>query len=45
MCSKVKCPKCQKFTWSGCGRHVQEALKGVKNDDRCQCANTNMTNK
>lgn len=39
MCSKVVCKKCQKFTWSGCGEHIEEALHGVSESDRCACDN------
>jgi len=39
MCSKVVCKKCQKFTWSGCGEHIEEALHGVPADQRCTCDN------
>jgi len=37
MCSKVTCEICKKATWSGCGEHIEEALKGVAEADRCTC--------
>ena len=37
MCSKVVCKNCQKFTWSGCGEHIEEALHGIPEADRCAC--------
>ena len=37
MCVKVICQKCKKYTWSGCGKHVEEALKGVAEADKCKC--------
>ena len=37
MCSRVKCGTCQKFTWSGCGEHIEQALAGVAQDQRCAC--------
>jgi len=37
MCSKVVCPKCKLFTWSGCGQHIEEALRGVPPNQRCKC--------
>ncbi|CAB4776448.1 unannotated protein [freshwater metagenome] len=37
MCSRVVCSVCKKYTWSGCGEHVEEALFGVSEDDRCKC--------
>ena len=36
MCSRTTCRKCGKPTWSGCGQHVEIALKGVAKNDRCQ---------
>jgi hypothetical protein len=36
MCSRVNCKKCGKPTWSGCGDHIEEALEGVPNSQRCQ---------
>ena len=39
MCSKVVCKNCQKFTWSGCGEHIEDALQGVPADQRCACGN------
>lgn len=37
MCSKVMCDRCKKWTWSGCGQHVEEALAGVPQDQVCTC--------
>lgn len=37
MCQRVVCPKCKKFTYSGCGNHIQEALKGLTADQICKC--------
>jgi len=36
MCSRVTCNICQKATWSGCGEHIESALEGVAEQDRCQ---------
>jgi hypothetical protein len=36
MCSQTTCRKCGKPTWSGCGNHVEIALKGVPKSQRCQ---------
>ncbi len=36
MCSRTNCRKCGKPTWSGCGQHIEIALKGVVKKDRCQ---------
>jgi len=36
MCSRTTCRKCGKPSWSGCGNHIEIALKGVAKKDRCQ---------
>ncbi|SFR69292.1 hypothetical protein SAMN05428970_0655 [Agromyces sp. CF514] len=35
MCSAIICRTCGKTTWAGCGQHVEEALHGVPQADRC----------
>lgn len=37
MCVRVTCDKCQKPTYSGCGRHVEQVLGDVPRDQRCTC--------
>jgi hypothetical protein len=37
MCKKTECVKCSKPTWMGCGKHIEEALKDVPEDERCKC--------
>ena len=37
MCQRVACPRCGKPTWRGCGLHVEQALAGVPEQERCQC--------
>ena len=37
MCSRSTCSKCSKPTWAGCGRHIESALAGVPEADRCHC--------
>ena len=37
MCSQVKCSKCGKPTWAGCGRHIEQALANVPRAERCRC--------
>ena len=37
MCQKVTCNNCGKYTWAGCGQHVEEALAGVPADKLCTC--------
>lgn len=36
MCSPATCPTCGKATWTGCGNHVEQALAGVPQAQRCQ---------
>jgi hypothetical protein len=35
---QVKCKKCGKPTWSGCGAHIEQALANVPRNQRCQCS-------
>lgn len=37
MCQRVTCSKCGKQTWSGCGKHIEQALAGVPAAQRCTC--------
>uniref|UniRef100_A0A061R4Q0 Uncharacterized protein n=1 Tax=Tetraselmis sp. GSL018 TaxID=582737 RepID=A0A061R4Q0_9CHLO len=37
MCRRVQCQQCMKPTWAGCGMHIEQALSGVKPEDRCKC--------
>ena len=36
MCYAVTCRKCGKTTWSGCGQHVDQVMRGVPVSQRCQ---------
>lgn len=36
MCHAITCPSCGKATWEGCGQHIELALAGVPQADRCQ---------
>ena len=36
MCSKTTCRVCGKFTYTGCGEHVEQALFGIPQDQICQ---------
>lgn len=40
MCSPATCSKCGKATYTGCGAHVDQVLRGVPQDQRCQCASS-----
>lgn len=35
MCRRVTCTTCGKPTWAGCGQHVEQALAGVPQAERC----------
>ena len=39
MCSAVRCDKCGKATWAGCGQHIEEALARFSDDQKCKCDN------
>ena len=36
MCHKTKCGKCGKWSWWGCGYHIDGALAGVPMEERCE---------
>jgi len=44
MCRKVTCSQCNKPTWTGCGRHIEEALAGIPVDKRCKCPRSSESN-
>lgn len=35
MCRAVMCRTCGKMGWAGCGRHVEEVLRGYPLSARC----------
>ena len=35
MCYKCRCRVCGKWTWGGCGKHIDAALKDVPMENRC----------
>ncbi len=37
MCSRVTCQKCGKYTWSGCGKHLQSVFDGLSASQICTC--------
>ena len=37
MCSPVRCPRCGKTTWTGCGQHIEEVKSRVPADQWCTC--------
>jgi len=39
MCRRVTCSRCGGITWAGCGQHVDQVMRGVKEEDKCRCYN------
>ena len=37
MCFAVKCTKCNKTTWSGCGMHIESVKANVPAAQWCGC--------
>ena len=37
MCQAVNCRTCGGKTWSGCGEHADQVLRGVPMAERCRC--------
>lgn len=37
MCHRIRCRRCGKPSWAGCGAHVEHALAGVPPEARCRC--------
>jgi hypothetical protein len=37
MCREIRCTKCSRPSWAGCGAHVEQVLGHVPRDKRCQC--------
>lgn len=37
MCRRVECRECGRPTWAGCGQHIEQALAGVPEEQRCKC--------
>jgi hypothetical protein len=39
MCYPIKCSKCHKIAWNGCGLHIESIKQKVPLDKRCTCIN------
>ncbi|GMN29798.1 hypothetical protein TIFTF001_002573 [Ficus carica] len=37
MCFKIECQKCKKFTWGGCGKHLDTLYKSIETGKHCEC--------
>ncbi|MDO4685964.1 MAG: hypothetical protein Q4A92_05395 [Corynebacterium sp.] len=35
MCRAATCPTCNKTTWTGCGRHIDQVMATVPESQRC----------
>ena len=40
MCARTQCQTCQKYTWAGCGQHLQSVFNGISADMICTCPRT-----
>ena len=36
MCYPVRCPRCGKTSWAGCGQHADSVMRAVPASQRCQ---------
>lgn len=37
MCNLTHCRRCEKFSWTGCGKHLKKIFEKVKQEDLCKC--------
>jgi hypothetical protein len=37
MCSPATCRACGKVTYTGCGQHVDQVMRGVPKNQQCTC--------
>lgn len=37
MCQRITCGKCGRPSYTGCGQHVEQVLRDVPPEQRCQC--------
>lgn len=37
MCQPVRCDRCLKITWAGCGDHAEAVMSQVPVAQRCEC--------
>jgi hypothetical protein len=37
MCRRVQCARCGRPSFAGCGAHVEQVLRDVPLEERCQC--------
>ena len=41
MCWKTICDKCKKYTWAGCGNHIESVKASVSKEQWCGCDTQN----
>jgi len=44
MCQRIRCEQCHKPTFAGCGKHVEQVLRGIAEADRCSCKRSSAPN-
>nr|KYP38235.1 hypothetical protein KK1_040529 [Cajanus cajan] len=37
MCIRVLCRKCGKYSWAGCGSHLNIVYKSIQEGNHCMC--------
>ena len=37
MCCRIICSVCKKYTWAGCGLHIDKVLKDLRPEQLCTC--------
>jgi hypothetical protein len=37
MCMLINCPKCHKYSFQGCGQHLNTIFANKQLDELCQC--------
>lgn len=45
MCQRVTCSTCNKPTFAGCGKHIEQVLGDVPAEKRCKCRETQQAEK
>lgn len=37
MCRLMQCARCERLTWAGCGKHLEQLFHNIAYDKRCWC--------
>lgn len=43
MCRRIRCERCGRPSFAGCGAHIEQVLGDVPPDQRCQCRSKSET--